>query len=178
MKLIQLLNLQPTEQQKEILLATMEQFNSACNYVSKIAFAEHTASHVKLHRLAYYAIREEFGLPSQMAVRVISKVAEAYKANKKQLHVFEPYDIVVYDWYTLSFKSADRISLATIRNRQVIPFVFIDYRLLKRRRARMVADLIYRGNCFGLAVCVDVPELPTLPLACFDEDNLILSRVM
>jgi len=155
-----LLKLQPTEQQKEVLLRTMERFNAACNYVSEVAFKEQTSSQVKLHHLTYYAIREKFGLSAQMAVRVIGKVAETYKADRKRLHTFKPHGAIVYDQRILTFKFPDKVSILTIEGRQVIPFVFKNYRQLDIRRVRGQTDLVYRNGDFYLAVCVDVPEPP------------------
>lgn len=139
----------------------MEQFNAACNFVSEVAFKKHTSSQVKLHRLTYYTIRDKFGLSAQMAVRVIGKVAETYKADKKCLHVFKSYGAIVYDQRILTFKFPDRVSLLTIKGRQVIPFIFKNYRQLDLCRARGQVDLVYRNSGFYLAVCVDVPEPPT-----------------
>jgi len=158
MKLTMFLKPHPTEQQKEVLLRTMEQFNAACNYVSEVAFKEQTASQVKLHRLAYYAVREKFGLSAQMAVRVIGKVAKAYKADRKHHHTFKPHGAIVYDQRILTFKFPDRVSILSIEGRQEIPFVFKNYRQLDIRRVRGQADLVYRNGDFYLAVCVDVPE--------------------
>ena len=75
----------PTPEQEHLLLKTMEAFNDACNFVSQIAFENRTASVVKIHRICYYEIRKKFNLSSQMAVRVVGKVADAYKVarNKK-----------------------------------------------------------------------------------------------
>jgi IS605 OrfB family transposase len=159
-KLTMFLKLYPTEQQKEALLRTMEQFNTACNYVSEVAFKEQTASQVKLHHLTYYAIREKFGLSAQMAVRVIGKVAETYKVDRKRLHTFKPHGAIVYDQRILTFKFPDKVSILTIEGRQVIPFVFKNYRQLDIRRVCGQADLVYRNGDFYLAVCVDIPELP------------------
>lgn len=161
MKLTQLLKLQPTEEQTKLLLETMERFNTACNYVSQIAFNEHTASQVKLHHLAYYDVRSKFGLSAQMAVRVIGKVAESYKADKKHMHVFKPHGAIVYDQRILTFKFPDSVSILTLEGRQTIPFLFKNYRQLDLRRTRGQADLVYRDGEFYLAVCVDVPEPPT-----------------
>lgn len=161
MKLTQLLKLQPIEEQVQFLLVTMEQFNAACNYVSEIAFAKHTASQIKLHRLTYYDVREKFGLFAQMAVRAIGKVADTYKADKKHLHIFKPHGAIVYDKRILTFKFPDSVSILTLDGRQIIPFIFKNYRQLDIRRARGQADLVYRGGNFYLAICVDIPEPPT-----------------
>lgn len=161
MKLTLLLKLLPSEEQKQMLLKTMEQFNAACNYVSRVAYNYRTASQVKLHKLTYKDIREQFGLSAQMAVRVIGKVAEAYKRDKNKLHHFKPYGAMVYDHRILTIKFPDHVSILTLDGRQVMPFVFKNYRQLDLRRVRGQADLVYRNGEFYLAVCVDVPEPPT-----------------
>lgn len=41
------------DEQRKSLLEIMERFNEGCNYISKLAFDNHSASQVKLHYLAY-----------------------------------------------------------------------------------------------------------------------------
>jgi IS605 OrfB family transposase len=161
MKLTQVFKLQPTEQQAQFLLVTMERFNAACNFVSETAFTEHIFGQIKLHHLCYYAIREKFGLSSQMAVRVIGKVSDSYKTEKKHLHTFKPHGAIVYDQRILTFKFPDCISVLTLDGREIIPFVFKNYRELDIRRVRGQADLLYRDGEFYLAVCVELPDRPT-----------------
>jgi predicted transposase len=83
--------LQPTPEQSAALLQTMERFNAACNQVAEAAFREHSANKIRLQKLVYYDIREQFGLPAQMAIRVISKTAEAYKRAKPKKPTFIPH---------------------------------------------------------------------------------------
>jgi len=47
-----MIKLAPNQEQKEMLLQTMERFNQACNYVAELAFCHYTAGQVKLHHLA------------------------------------------------------------------------------------------------------------------------------
>ena len=42
------------------------------------AWHHRTFRQLELHRLAYYQVRERFGLSAQMAVRGIAKVVDAY----------------------------------------------------------------------------------------------------
>lgn len=120
------LKLAPTEEQKEILLKTIETYNEACNFVSQVAFENKTASVVKIHHKCYYEIRKRFNLSSQMAVRVVGKVADAYKvARNKKLHLDKPhqfnkYGALVYDQRILSWKGLEKVSLLTLSGRQVI----------------------------------------------------------
>jgi putative transposase len=85
--------LNPTREQVVKLLATMEQFNLACDYISGVAFNERKFGQVGLHKLTYHIVRERFGLASQMAVRAIGKVVEAYKLDKKTQRSFKPHGV-------------------------------------------------------------------------------------
>lgn len=160
MKLTLMVKLQPTPEQSAALLETMERFNAACNAVAEVAFQERTANKIRLQRLVYYDIRERFGLPAQMAVRVISKVAEAYKRDKSKKPSFRAHGAIVYDQRVLSWKGLDRVSILTLKGRQLVPVVFGGYQTARLKRIRGQADLIYRDGSFYLAVVVDVPEPP------------------
>ncbi len=81
MKLTAKVKLLPTDEQRELLLQTMEAANQAANYVSDVAWQQKTFGRVPVHRLTYYAVREQFGLSAQMAVRVIGKVVDAYTSQ-------------------------------------------------------------------------------------------------
>lgn len=161
MNLTLMVKLQPTPEQAAALLETMERFNAACNAVAEVAFREQTANKIRLQKLVYYDIRERFGLPAQMAVRVISKVAEAYKRDRSKKPSFRPRGAIVYDQRVLSWKGLDRVSILTLRGRQIIPIVFGGYQAARLKRIRGQVDLIYRDGHFYLAVVVDVPEPPS-----------------
>ncbi len=83
MKQTLLVKLAPTPEQHAALVRTLEAFNAACNAIAAVAFRERCANKIDLQKLVYYDIREQFGLSSQMAIRAISKVSEAYKRDKK-----------------------------------------------------------------------------------------------
>ncbi|MER3403605.1 MAG: transposase, partial [Armatimonadota bacterium] len=149
--------LQPDAKQSAALLETMERFNAACNAIAEVAFQGRTANKIRLQKLVYYDIRERFGLPAQMAVRAISKVAEAYKRDRSKKPSFRPHGAIIYDQRILSWKGLDRVSILTLRGRQLIPVVFGGYQAAHWKRIRGQADLIYRDGTFYLAVVVDVP---------------------
>ncbi len=160
MKLSMKLKLITTESQKEALLDTMQRFNSACDYISDIAYQNKAFGQIRLHKLTYYDVRDKFGITSQMAVRAIGKVVESYKTDKKSKHTFYKYGAIVYDQRILKYKFPDKISIATIAGREVIPFLYVNYRNLDMRRVAGQADLVYHEGIFYLIVCVDVPEPP------------------
>ena len=161
------IKLVPNKEQKDILLKTIGAYNEACNFVSKIAFENKTASVVKIHRICYYDIRKKFNLSSQMAVRVVGKVADAYKiARSKKLrlekhHKFAKHGAVIYDQRILSWKGLEKVSILTLQGRQVIPIVLGEYqqsKLIYPRRGQV--DLLYKNGNFYLIPIVEVPEPP------------------
>ncbi|PSR22830.1 MAG: hypothetical protein C7B45_04990, partial [Sulfobacillus acidophilus] len=162
MTLTLVIKLQPTRDQAQALLHTMERFNAACNAIAATAFREHTANKIRLQKLVYADIRATFGLSAQMTVRAISKVAEAYKRDKTVQPTFRPQGAIVYDPRILSWKGLDRVSIWTLDGRQMIPVVLDGYHRARMNRIRGQADLLYRDGRFFLAVVVDVPEPPPL----------------
>jgi len=153
-----LIKLAPTEEQRKLLLQTMERFNEACNYVSSLAFENKTKSQVKLHKLSYQHLRQQLGLSAQMAVRVIGKVAETYKADKSKRHTFKPHGAITYDQRILAWKGLDRVSILTLAGRQIVPIRIGRYQECKLDRQVRQTDLILRKGIFYLATVVDVPE--------------------
>lgn len=127
MKLTIKVKLLPTPEQRVALLKTMETYNEACNYVSKIAFDNHTTSVITIHRLVYYDIRERFGLASALAVRVIGTVKNSYTKNKNVLHLSKKHSSIDYDRNNSSWKKDDCISLSLLEGRELIKYQVSEY---------------------------------------------------
>ena len=153
-----LVKLAPTPDQHAALVRTLETFNTACNAIAVVAFQERCSNKIALQRLVYYDIRERFGLSSQMTIRAISKVSEAYKRDKKVQPSFRPHGAMVYDERICSFSRIDRVSLLTLDGRVEVPFRFGAYAEGMLARKRGQADLLYRKGTFFLAITVDAPE--------------------
>ena len=158
MKQTLMIKLATTPEQYKSLLITMERFNEACNYISQIAFDNHTSSQVKLHHFAYRYLRDHYGLSSQLAVRCVGKVVEPYRRDKYTLHIFKPHSAMVYDSRILAFKGLDKISIMTLHGREIIPVRFGEYQKARINRIIRQSDLILRNSTFYLAVTVDAPE--------------------
>ena len=160
MKQTLLVKLVPTPEHHAALMRTLEAFNAACNAIADVAFAHHMANKIELQKLVYYDIRAQFGLSSQMAIRAIAKVAEAYKRDKKIKPSFRPHGAMVYDERIYNFPTADRVSLLTLDGRVLVPFRFGVYAEGMMQRQRGQCDLLYRtsSDTFFLAVTVDAPE--------------------
>jgi len=161
MKQTLLVKLLPSPEQFKALSETMETFNNACNEIAEVAFEHRTANKVKLQKLVYYNVRRKYGLSAQLTIRAISKVAEAYKRDRKTKPTFRKDGAIVYDQRILSWKGIDRASILTLKGREVIPVKYGAYQAERLNRVRGQADLILRKGVFYLAVVVDIPEPPT-----------------
>ncbi|MBI0584838.1 MAG: transposase [Methanomassiliicoccus sp.] len=156
------LKLLPNEEQKNALMEVVERFNGACNFVAAAAFRIRSANKIRLQKEVYYAVRERYGLPAQMAIRAIAKVCEAYKRDKGRKPQFNKYGAVVYDQRILSWKGHDLVSLVTLSGRTVIPFLSCDHYEARNGIIRGQADLIFKNRVFYLCVAVEVPESETI----------------
>jgi len=153
-----MVRLDPSPEQHKLLLDTMHRFNEACNDIAGTAFFMHKANKVELHKTVYYPIRERYGLSSQLTVRAISKVVEAYKRDKSIRPKFRPDGAIVYDSRILTWKGLERVSLITLEGRHLIPVRVGVYQKARLDRVRGQADLILVKNIFYLGVVVEVPE--------------------
>ena len=141
------------------LKATVERFNEAANWASGVALKNRCSDKIGLQKIAYRDLRESFGLSSQMAVRCIARVCEAYRRDKSIRPAFRPHAAMPHDRRTMSFKGVDRVSLLTLDGRVLVPVIMGAYRAERCTNARGQADLVLRedGEWF-LLVTVDIPE--------------------
>ena len=154
--------LQPTEEQGQKLLRTMETFNHACDDISKVAYDSKTFNQYKLHHILYYRIREQYTLPAQLTVRAVSKVVDSYKTERRHLHLFDPHGAIIYDQRIMSFKGLEKVSLTTLEGRVIVSLLVGAYGKLDQRRIRGQADLLYIKGEFYLCLVVEQPEEPPL----------------
>ena len=107
----------PTPEQAEALKTVMQAYNAACNFVSDLAWERRCFNQIALHHLTYRDIRERFGLPSQLAVRAIAKVADAYKVSKATKAQFRPLGSITYDSRVLRLLGVSNVSCSTLQGR-------------------------------------------------------------
>jgi putative transposase len=159
MRLTAQLKLTPNAEQRTVLDRTLRAANAACTFASGVAWQARTFRQFSLHKLVYREIRERFHLSAQMAIQVLAKVADAYKASRRCERSFRPRGGFPYDRRILSWKLAEQtVSIWTLMGRQVIPFA-----CGKRQRAMLVAqrgetDLVYREGVFYLLTTCELPD--------------------
>lgn len=154
--------LQPTEQQADALKHTIERANEACNRLSERAWETRCFRQYALHRLTYHDTRAEFpDLSSQVIVRCIARVADAYKLDRKSRREFGPlsaipYDLRILHWYV----ERSYVTIWTVGGRQKIPFICGERQreLLKLQQGE--SDLVYRKGEFYLYATCNVEEPP------------------
>jgi len=154
-KLIAHLKLQPTPEQADALLRTLETANAACTSISHMAWNMQTFGKFDIQKVCYDHIRSTFPLSAQVVIRCIGKVADAYKLYKGGRRAFKPHGAVPYDDRILSWNMHEpSVSIWTINGRQSIPFVCgkRQWELLQTRHGE--TDLVYiKGQFYLLAVC-------------------------
>lgn len=155
----------PTDVQARAILATMVQFNTACDAIAETAWLNRKFGKATLQKIVYRDIRRDFGLSAQMTVRAIAKVSESYLADRSVQHTFDPHGALVCDQRTLSFKGSDQVSVLTLDGRIIMPIVIPEYRYIDRSRIRMQMDLVSIRGKFYLMAPVDIPEEPTIETA-------------
>lgn len=136
----------------------MSAFNAACNYLAGVAHEAGTVNKLRLQKLAYYDVREKFGLSAQLTVRAIAKTCEAYKRDKSIKPQFKEFGSVTYDQRILSYKGIDRVSITVLHGRVVVPMQFGVYQAERMDRIKGQADLILRDGVFYLYATIDLPE--------------------
>jgi IS605 OrfB family transposase len=118
-----------------------------------------TCNKYDLHHLCYKEIRTRFGLSAQVAVRVIAKVADAYKLDKKTKRTFKPSGSIAYDDRILSWRISDSsVSIWTLSGRIRVPFICGPHQkdLLATRKGE--SDLLCRKGVFYLTTTCDIKE--------------------
>ena len=149
MKLVAQVKLQPTKEQSDLLKRTLERVNFAANFVSDTAWHQQSFRQYDLHKLTYYPVRENFGLTAQVTVRLIAKVADAYKLDKRTKREFRPHGSIAYDDRILTWKMSKKaVSLWALGGRIELPFVAGARQLKVLETRHGEADLVYRVGQF------------------------------
>jgi len=160
----------PSVEQRKILLQTMQQFNECCNYISKDCFYNSWYSRKKLHEQVYYDARNTFPeLTSQMVIRAIGKVLDAYKTNPDELSQFNFYGAMVYDPRIATFQGLDSVKLTTTQGRLHVALDIPDNikETLRNQKRAGEFDLLYNKSTdtFYIAFAVEHPSVEQLQVS-------------
>lgn len=158
----------PSASQAAKMKEMLERFNEAATWLAQLAFERKSANKFYLQKNYYTEMRQRFTLPSQYAIRCIAQVCEAYKRDKSIKPKFRKYASIPLDHHLMNFKGIDRVSLKTLTERVLVPFVMGAYQRERFGFAKGQADLVLRkdGKWF-LLVTVDLPEKAPVPVTDF-----------
>ena len=159
MKLTAKVKLQPTTEQTQYLLQTLERANTACSYISQRGWEAKVFSPFKLQKLVYSDVRARFDLSAQMVIRLLSKVCDAYKLDKKVQRNFRKHGAIAYDdrilkWYT----DAQHVSIWSIGGRLNIAYQAGERQRELLRYQKGESDLVYSKGAFYLLATCDIPD--------------------
>lgn len=159
MRLTVLVKLLPSKPQSEALKQTLRRVNSACDYVSGVAWETRTFGNYALQKKTYQEVKEGFSLTAQVVVRRLAKVADAFTLDKRTRRTFRPLGAIAYDDRILRWYDSE-VSIWTVAGRERVPFVCGARArdLLDSRRGE--SDLVYRGGKFYLFATVEIEEPP------------------
>ncbi len=159
MKLTAKVKLLPTPEQRQFLLQTLETANAACDHISLLAWQSRVFGTFKLQGMVYAAVRDRFDLTAQMVVRLVAKVADAYRLDKKSQRTFKPRGAISYDSRILKwFTDKRRVSIWSIAGRLDIPYLAGQRQLELLAHQQGESDLCYVGGSFYLFATCDVEE--------------------
>src|SRR5947207_14888686 len=90
-----------------------------------------------------------------MAVRCLSKVADAYKLDKNAKRYFKEHGSIAYDSRILKYRTDKQtVSIWTLPVRETIPYVCGERQRELLEHQRGESDLVYhRGKWYLLATC-------------------------
>src|SRR5258708_16275144 len=155
MKLTAQIKLLPTPQQAELLKATLERANVACNAISQYAWKNKVFNQFVLHGALYKGLRSEF----ELAVRCLGKVADSYKAATNSLRTFKKHGSIPYDSRILDYRQPSQtISIWVLGGREDMPYECGDRQreLLKHQKGE--SDLWFHNGTFYLLATCEIEE--------------------
>lgn len=146
--------------QADSLKRTLETANSACNFISDIAWANGVFGKFQVQKLVYHDVKATFDLTAQLIIRCIAKVTDAYKLDKRTKREFQPLGSIAFDSRILSWNlDKNTVSIWTVDGRlKQLSFVCHARakELLKGDRGE--SDLCYIDGEFYLFTSCEVDE--------------------
>ncbi|BCO09339.1 transposase [Desulfolithobacter dissulfuricans] len=161
------IKLETSPEQRRALIELAHEFAQGCNLVARFAAERRITNRVKLHHLAYYPVRENTRLGSQMVCNAIRAVAGAYKALKanKRLPKDGPFTDIVFggrgavhfDKRTYSIRG-ETLSLYTLDGRIQVPMRLGEFqRAYLDRGIPKEAKLVQKPKGWFFHLVLDVP---------------------
>ena len=130
------IKLNPSEEQNDILLKTLNQYKMAIDFPLLYGFKNKVSSGVELHKATYYPVREQTKLPAQLVCSARCKATEVLKSiktkTKRKFNTKQPkshkFPTIRYDMNSCNI-TKEFVKLSTIqgKGRIQIPVVQSDW---------------------------------------------------
>jgi hypothetical protein len=105
-------------QQRNHLDITLQAFADACNYIWVFGKQNNMSQQWHLHQACYQDIRQLYGLPANLAIRAVARVAPILKDPKNVQYPFMP-NHVVFDSRTFMLKDGEwAVGLTLLNGRE------------------------------------------------------------
>lgn len=146
--------------QADSLKRTLQTANSACNFISDIAWANCVFGKFQVQKLVYHDVKATFELTAQLIIRCIAKVTDAYKLDKKVKREFQPLGSIAFDSRILSWNlDKNTVSIWTVDGRlKQLSFVCHDRAKELLRGDRGESELCLIDGEFYLFTSCEVNE--------------------
>jgi len=124
------LKLNPTQEQKDILFETLQQYKQAISLPLSYGFKNKISNGTELHKFSYFTLREQTDLPSQLVCSARCKATEILKSirskTKGKFNTKEPkshkFPTIRFDMNSCSIKE-NTIKFTTIQGRIEVPII-------------------------------------------------------
>ena len=151
--------LKPTQTQADALRETMNQVNLATNLVIEVGRDSKVRNPGMLHPIVYDQIRNQFNLPAQHAVLLLTRVSDCFSHGaffKQSVDLFSP---IPFDDRILSFDGA-AISIRALQERLHIPFSVSDQHKAALRYQQGGSWLMFDNENWFLVITINTDLIP------------------
>jgi putative transposase len=147
--------LNPTAEQIVKLDQVLQGFAEACRYINRTICPSMTDKN-RIQKEVYRAVRQQFGLTANLAVRACARVA----ANRKVGKVKEFRAISVdYDARIFDYREKDQsVSLSTLDGRERIPLVVGNYQIEKLKGRKPTSAVLCKRKDGKFYIHIQVKE--------------------
>jgi IS605 OrfB family transposase len=159
--------IQPSDDERPHIDDTLRVFADACTYIHA-TLLERIVNVMRMQALLYYAVRERFGLSSNLAQQAFRRVSANRKAAREKGKAPVAFDAtsVQYDQRIFSFREQDcTVSLTLLRGRVRFPLSVGNYQRGKLKGAKPTSAqlCLHRDGSYAVHIQVKIQADPPPP---------------
>ena len=156
--------LDPSPGQTAEIEATLQAFADGCNFSADAARRLGSANKIEVQRETYRAIREQFGLSANLAIRAIARACAALKVSDKAHPLFAPTSID-YDRRIFDYREKDgTFSLNLLHGRDHIATLLGDFQCEALRGRKPTSATLVKRRDGGYYLHVQIKDESPEPM--------------